>query len=194
MTDYVATRWYRSPELLLGYSDYGPEVDMWAIGCIMGELSDGQPLFPGDSEMDMLYLIQKVLGSLTSEQSESFNKNPRFLGLKFPSDVTKVETLEKKYTGKLSKNALSLMIGLLKMDPSERFTGEMALAHPYFDDIRDPPSERTPIGMNGQETDMDLSALIAPAQRPIYSSQSRITSYGAKSNAAPGSNPSALQN
>jgi cyclin-dependent kinase-like len=41
MTDYVATRWYRSPELLLGYSEYGPEVDMWAIGCIMGELSDG---------------------------------------------------------------------------------------------------------------------------------------------------------
>jgi cyclin-dependent kinase-like len=57
MTDYVATRWYRSPELLLGYTDYGPEVDMWAIGCIMGELSDGQPLFPGDSEMDQLYLI-----------------------------------------------------------------------------------------------------------------------------------------
>ena len=138
MTDYVATRWYRSPELLLGYSDYGPEVDMWAIGCIMGELSDGQPLFPGDSEMDMLYLIQKVLGALTPEQQESFNKNPRFLGLKFPSDVTKLETLEKKYTGKLSKNALSLMTGLLKMDPAERFTGEQALAHPYFDDIREP--------------------------------------------------------
>jgi cyclin-dependent kinase-like len=138
MTDYVATRWYRSPELLLGYSDYGPEVDMWAIGCIMGELSDGQPLFPGDSEMDMLYLIQKVLGALTPEQQESFNKNPRFLGLKFPSDVTKLETLEKKYTGKLSKNALSLMTGLLKMDPTERFTGEQALAHPYFDDIREP--------------------------------------------------------
>lgn len=67
LTDYVATRWYRSPELLLGYSEYGPEVDMWAIGCIMGELSDGQPLFPGDSEMDQLYLIQKVLGPLTED-------------------------------------------------------------------------------------------------------------------------------
>jgi len=59
--------------------------------------------------MDMLYLIQKVLGALTHEQQESFNKNPRFLGLKFPADVTKMENLEKKYTGKLSKNALSLM-------------------------------------------------------------------------------------
>ncbi len=75
MTDYVATSWYRSPELLLGYSDYGPEVDMWAIGTIMGELSDGQPMFPGDSDMDQLFLIQKCLGNLTKDQQESFNKN-----------------------------------------------------------------------------------------------------------------------
>jgi cyclin-dependent kinase-like len=54
LTDYVATRWYRSPELLLVSSNlpYGKEVDIWAIGCIMGELMDGQPLFPGDSEVD----------------------------------------------------------------------------------------------------------------------------------------------
>lgn len=52
MTDYVATRWYRSPELLLGDLNYGKEVDYWAIGCLMGELGDGQPLFPGDSEID----------------------------------------------------------------------------------------------------------------------------------------------
>jgi cyclin-dependent kinase-like len=64
-----------------------------------------------------------VLGPLTQEQKESFNKNPRFVGLKFP-EIAKPETLEKKYTGKLSTNALSLMIGLLKMDPAERLTGE----------------------------------------------------------------------
>lgn len=51
LTDYVATRWYRAPELLLS-NYYGKEVDIWAIGCIMGELSDGEPLFPGESEMD----------------------------------------------------------------------------------------------------------------------------------------------
>jgi hypothetical protein len=81
------------------------------------------------------------------------------------------------------------MTGLLKMDPAERLNGEQALAHPYFDDIRE-PSDRTPATA---DNDIDLSALIAPAQRPIYSSQSRITSYGAKVNVAPGSNPSALQ-
>ena len=51
MTDYVATRWYRSPELLLNL-DYGPPADMWAIGCILGELTDGQPLYPGESDID----------------------------------------------------------------------------------------------------------------------------------------------
>ena len=61
----------------------------------MGELSDGQPLFPGDSEMDQLYLIQKVLGPLSEDQQESFKKNPRFNGLKFP-DISKPETLEKR--------------------------------------------------------------------------------------------------
>ena len=57
MTDYVATRWYRSPELLLS-DRYSKEVDIWAIGCIMGELTDGEPLFPGESERNLL--IKKV--------------------------------------------------------------------------------------------------------------------------------------
>ena len=52
LTDYVATRWYRAPELLLGSNSYSKPVDIWAIGCIMGELVDGQPLFPGESEID----------------------------------------------------------------------------------------------------------------------------------------------
>ena len=101
MTDYVATRWYRSPELLLG-DNYSKEVDLWAIGCIMGELTDGEPLFPGESEIDQLYCIQKILGALTIDQQEKFAKNPRFIGYKFP-DVTKPETIEKKYVGKMSK-------------------------------------------------------------------------------------------
>jgi cyclin-dependent kinase-like len=56
LTDYVATRWYRAPELLIGTGDYGKEVDIWAIGCIMGELVDGQPVFPGESEVDQIYV------------------------------------------------------------------------------------------------------------------------------------------
>lgn len=56
LTDYVATRWYRAPELLLS-NHYGKEVDIWAIGCIMGEITDGDALFPGESEIDQLFCI-----------------------------------------------------------------------------------------------------------------------------------------
>lgn len=63
-TDYVATRWYRAPELLIGDSRYGREIDVWAVGCIYAEMVTGQPLFPGDSDVDQLYRITKVLGEL----------------------------------------------------------------------------------------------------------------------------------
>jgi cyclin-dependent kinase-like len=136
LTDYVATRWYRAPELVLSCTDYSYPVDMWAIGCILGEITDGQPLFPGESEIDQLFVIQKVLGPLTADQMEVCQKNPRFIGVKFP-EVTKPETLEKKYLGKLSKKALSFMKTCLKMDPAERISAAEALQHPYFEGLRD---------------------------------------------------------
>ncbi len=71
----------------------------------MGELYDGQPLFPGENEIDQLYLIQKVLGNITEEQREILNKNPRFIGIKIP-EVNKPETLERVYLGKMDKKAL----------------------------------------------------------------------------------------
>lgn len=61
---------------------YGKAVDMWSVGCILGELSDGQPLFPGESEIDQLFTIQKVLGPLPAEQMKLFYSNPRFHGLR----------------------------------------------------------------------------------------------------------------
>lgn len=135
MTDYVATRWYRAPELLLSIQNYGKPVDLWAIACIMGELIDGQPLFPGENEIDQLYLIQKMLGPLPPDQRELFLKNPRFLGMKFP-EISKPETLERRYLG-LSKKALSFMKALLRLEPSERLTSVEALEHPYFDGMRE---------------------------------------------------------
>eukprot|EP01038_Epipyxis_sp_PR26KG_P004950 gene4950-6923_t len=134
LTDYVATRWYRAPELLLGSTNYTFGVDMWAIGCIMGEISDGQPIFPGDSEVDQLFIIQKVLGPLTPEHLELFMSNSRFAGLKFP-DMSKPETLQKKYVGKLSKRALQFIRILLNMEASERPTAQESLSHVYFENL-----------------------------------------------------------
>ncbi|KAH8027382.1 hypothetical protein HPB51_005008 [Rhipicephalus microplus] len=61
-TDYVATRWYRAPELLVGDTQYGPPVDVWAVGCVAAELMRGEALWPGKSDVDQLYLIRRTLG------------------------------------------------------------------------------------------------------------------------------------
>lgn len=120
LTDYVATRWYRPPELLVG-GYYGKEIDLWAVACIMCELIDGNPLFPGENELDQLFLIQKSLGSLPPDLHERFVKNPRFLGMKFP-EIQTLDKIEKKYFGKICQKGMNLIKGLLKMDPKERMT------------------------------------------------------------------------
>ncbi|VDI67135.1 cyclin-dependent kinase-like, partial [Mytilus galloprovincialis] len=129
-TDYVATRWYRSPELLLGAA-YGKPVDIWSIGCILGELSDGQPLFPGESEIDQLYVIQKIMGQLPSDQMKMFYTNPRFSGLKFPS-VVRPQTIQKRYQGILSGVLIDFMENTLKLEPGDRYTIDDCLQHPAF--------------------------------------------------------------
>ena len=132
LTDYVATRWYRAPELLLTQGKYGKEVDYWAIGCIMGELVDGNPLFPGENEIDQIYCIQKVLGNLTEEQTDMFYNNPLFNG-KNLLNINKPETLQRRYMGKLNKIDISFMKGLLELDPKKRLNGNTVFSHPYFE-------------------------------------------------------------
>lgn len=73
-TDYVATRWYRAPELLVGDTKYGRAVDIWAVGSLVSELLTGEPLFPGESDIDQLYHIIKCFGESKSiTQTRSFS-------------------------------------------------------------------------------------------------------------------------
>ena len=153
LTDYVATRWYRSPELLLGEGHYGKEVDIWSIGCITGELIDAQPLFPGESEVDQLYLIQKMLGPLTAEQSEAFTQNQRYSGLKFP-DMSRPTTIDQRYQGKMCKKAISFVKGTLVMDARYRLTAAEAVRHSWFEDVNSKDQRtqvRTPLALIGSQ-------------------------------------------
>ena len=131
MTDYVATRWYRSPELLLSGGIYGPEVDYWAIGCIMGELADGNPMFPGENEVDQLDCIIKILGNLPEDLVNMYYENPIY-NEKELFRVKKPETLEKRYLGILSPTAIDFMKGLLQLDPNKRLNGDNVFKHKYF--------------------------------------------------------------
>ena len=131
MTDYVATRWYRSPELLLSGGIYGPDVDYWAVGCIMGELADGNPMFPGENETDQINCIIKVLGNLPDELVDMFYRNPIYEGKEL-IHVSKVESLERRYLGKLGPTAIDFMKGLLQLDPKKRLNSDTVFKHKYF--------------------------------------------------------------
>jgi len=185
LTDYVATRWYRAPELLLGWEQngqghtaYGHPVDLWAIGCIMGELVDGQPLFPGESEIDQLYLIQRVLGSLTPEQMELFLRNPRFLGLKFP-DMSRPETLEKKYLGKCSKRSMNFLKSIMLMNPKDRITSDKALMHSYFEDLVDKDDDKRLVDIAAQMAQEAASVEEKSTHLPLKKTHSTLSSVPA---------------
>lgn len=142
LTDYVATRWYRAPELLLGppypgsdgktiRTKYGRPVDMWAVGCLMGELTDGEPLFPGESDIDQLHRVQRCVGKLTPGQMMAFSINPNNNNVSF-DNLLPPEGLHRRYAGKMNDVELDFVTGLLRVNPGERFTGEWCCRHAYF--------------------------------------------------------------
>ncbi|XP_028608446.1 cyclin-dependent kinase-like 2 [Grammomys surdaster] len=131
-TDYVATRWYRAPELLVGDVKYGKAVDIWAIGCLVIEMLMGQPLFPGESDIDQLHHIMTCLGNLIPRHQELFYKNPVFAGVRLPEiKDTEAEPLESRYP-KLPEVVISLAKKCLHIDPDKRPFCADLLHHDFF--------------------------------------------------------------
>mmetsp|Transcript_5085 Transcript_5085/g.19057 ORF Transcript_5085/g.19057 Transcript_5085/m.19057 type:complete len:1202 (-) Transcript_5085:2161-5766(-) len=135
-TPYVSTRWYRAPELLVN-AEYGKPVDIWAIGCIMGEIADGKPLFPGTTDLDQLFLIQNIEGEVPPAHIEAFYK--KYRNYKFPKRNGRPLNVKERYGDKLDEVGVNFMETLLKLDPHERADASSLLKHPYFDgfDIED---------------------------------------------------------
>ncbi|KAK9937735.1 hypothetical protein M0R45_014507 [Rubus argutus] len=130
-TDYVATRWYRAPELCGSFfSKYTPAIDIWGIGCIFAEVLTGKPLFPGKSVVHQLDLITDLLGTPMLETISGVrNEKAR----KYLTEMRKKHPVP--FTQKFPKAdplALRLLQRLLAFDPKDRPTAEEALADPYF--------------------------------------------------------------
>ena len=130
-TDYVATRWYRGPELLTGDTQYGKPVDVWAIGCMLPEMASGAPLFPGESDIDQLFHIMRCFGQLPPKLMDVFKSNPLFVGIKIPEVVQSTETLDKRFPV-YPKDQLGFMKQCLKYEPEARCTCSELMQHPYF--------------------------------------------------------------
>ncbi|EJW83832.1 CMGC/CDKL protein kinase [Wuchereria bancrofti] len=128
-TDYVGTRWYRSPELLTGAVRYGPPVDVWAIGCVFAEMVTGEALWPGRSDIDQLYLIRKTMGEFLPRQKILYRSNLFLRGVSIPKpDV--YETLSKRL--KTSSIIIDFLYKCLNINPEKRWSCSQLLQHDYF--------------------------------------------------------------
>ncbi|KAL3040935.1 hypothetical protein OYC64_011840 [Pagothenia borchgrevinki] len=128
-TDYVSTRWYRAPEVLLRSSTYSSPVDLWAVGCIMAELYTLRPLFPGNSEVDEIFKICQVLGTVKKTDWSEGYQLASAMNFRFPQCVpTHLKTL----IPNASNEAIILMRDLLQWDPKKRPTAVQSLRYPYF--------------------------------------------------------------
>ncbi|XP_032406860.1 serine/threonine-protein kinase MAK isoform X5 [Xiphophorus hellerii] len=128
-TDYVSTRWYRAPEVLLRSSTYSSPIDLWAVGCIMAELYTLRPLFPGNSEVDEIFKICQVLGTVKKMDWPEGYQLASAMNFRFPQCVpTNLKTL----IPNASKEAIALMQDFLQWDPKKRPTAVQALRYPYF--------------------------------------------------------------
>lgn len=137
-TDYVVTRWYRAPELLMGSKRYSTKVDTWAAGCILGELMGRRPIFSGDDTSDMLV---KICGRMGSPSVEAVNvltqsEAARCFVLSIPQKVCRSlsETLPDA-----DPAGLALMVHLLQWTPAARASVEEALQSPFLRDLYEAP-------------------------------------------------------
>eukprot|EP00729_Bicosta_minor_P016414 gene16414-6442_t len=131
-TDYVATRWYRAPELLVGDTQYGPPVDVWAIGCVFCEMLTGRPLWPGKSDIDQLYRIVQTLGALTERHSNIFSENSYFSGLSVPVVPSEQQQPLPRRFSVHHKLAVEFMSVALILQPANRWTCQRLLGHALF--------------------------------------------------------------
>ncbi|CAO1298784.1 unnamed protein product [Diamesa hyperborea] len=154
MTGYVATRWYRAPEIMLNWMHYNQTVDIWSCGCIMAELLTGRTLFPGSDHIHQLNLIMEILGTpnddfmkkISSESARNYIKSLK---------TTKKREFKDVFRG-ANPLAIDLLEKMLELDADKRITAEQALAHPYLEKFADPSDEPVSSTYDQSFEDMDL--------------------------------------
>jgi len=138
---YICSRYYRAPELIFEATEYTTKIDIWSMGCVMAELLLGNPLFAGENNVDQLIEIIKVMGTPTKEEIKAMN--PNHTSFKFPQ--IKAHPWSKVFRNKAPASAIDLVSKFLKYKPHDRLDPFEALAHPFFDELRD-PNARLPNG------------------------------------------------
>ncbi|XP_050812653.1 mitogen-activated protein kinase 7 [Gopherus flavomarginatus] len=139
MTEYVATRWYRAPELMLSLHEYTQAIDMWSVGCIFAEMLGRKQLFPGKNYIHQLQLIMTVLGTPSAKVIHAIGADRvRAYIQSLPSrQPVPWESLYQQ----ADRSALALLAKMLRFDPRERIAVAEALKHPFVAKYHDPDDE-----------------------------------------------------
>nr|XP_060632043.1 mitogen-activated protein kinase 15 [Anolis sagrei ordinatus] len=167
LTEYVATRWYRAPEILLASHSYTKGVDMWSIGCILGEMLLGKPLFPGSSTINQIEQILRVVPAPSPEDVAAFHSDYRASIISRLSGQQRV-TFEELLPPSTPPQALDLLKRLLAFNPEKRPTAEEALEHPYvrrFHSLAREPSLRGSVVL---PLDDDVQLSVAEYRNKLY--------------------------
>ncbi|XP_017095031.2 protein kinase shaggy isoform X5 [Drosophila bipectinata] len=167
---YICSRYYRAPELIFGAINYTTKIDVWSAGCVLAELLLGQPIFPGDSGVDQLVEVIKVLGTPTREQIREMN--PNYTEFKFPQ--IKSHPWQKVFRIRTPTEAINLVSLLLEYTPSARITPLKACAHPFFDELRMEGNHTLPNGrempplFNFTEHELSIQPSLVPQLLPKH--------------------------
>lgn len=133
-THEVVTLWYRAPELLLGQRCYNCSVDLWSVGCIMVEMISGRPIFPGDSEIDTLFYIFRLLGTANESNWPGVTQLPCYQNV-FPQWKANPKLNLHALLPSLDQTGVDLLSKLLQYCPRKRITALEALQHPWLSDV-----------------------------------------------------------
>ncbi|XP_047221047.1 mitogen-activated protein kinase 14A [Girardinichthys multiradiatus] len=139
MTGYVATRWYRAPEIMLNWMHYNMTVDIWSVGCIMAELLTGKTLFPGTDHINQLQQIMRLTGT---PPAALINRMPSQEARNYVSSLPPMpkRNFAHVFVG-ANPQAVDLLEKMLVLDADKRITATQALEHPYFSQYHDPEDE-----------------------------------------------------
>ncbi|XP_039264856.1 mitogen-activated protein kinase 14-like [Styela clava] len=156
MTGYVATRWYRAPEIMLNWMHYNQTVDIWSVGCIMAELLTGKTLFPGTDHIDQLKRIMNLCGTPSDDLLHKIKSESARTFIQSLPRVPRRDFVQ-VFVGANPK-AIQLLEKMLILDTSKRLTAEEALQHPYLEKFHDPEDEPTadPIDQSFEEAEMSI--------------------------------------
>ncbi|ORZ38406.1 mitogen-activated protein kinase [Catenaria anguillulae PL171] len=139
MTEYVATRWYRAPEIMLTFKEYTQAIDVWSVGCILAEMLSGKPLFPGRDYHHQLSLILDMLGTPSLEDFNAI-KSRRARDYIRSLPFKKKRSFAQEFP-RANPNAVDLLEKMLTFNPTKRITVDEALSHPYLEPYHDPEDE-----------------------------------------------------